>query len=120
MASYPTTDETARKILAADYESPCPHDGAYLDLSGYAQCPTCGQRTWRWHHVPSIVTGPDGVEHGYTLWQAQDTAQERIVCWCRRVFNADTLNGHKTPGEAFFHHMEAQHAARLKQEREQG
>lgn len=119
MASYGPTNETAREMLSADYASQCAHDGAYLDGAGDARCPGCAQHTWRWHHVPSIVTGPDGVEHWYTLWQAQDTADERIVCWCHRVFNADTLNGHKTPREAFFQHMEAQHAARLKREREQ-
>jgi hypothetical protein len=109
MASYPSTDEMARKILTADYESDCPHDGAYLGLSGDAMCPTCGQQTWRWKHVPNMVQDSTGARHWCKSWEATDTPEERLTCICRRVFHAGVLDGHRTPADAFFHHMEALH-----------
>ena len=109
MASYPSTDEMARTILAADYESDCPHDGAYLGLSGDAVCPTCSQQTWRWKHVPDMVQDSMGTRHWCKSWEAPNAPEERLTCICGRVFHAGVLNGSRTPADAFFHHMEALH-----------
>ena len=102
MASRPTTNEAALKLLQpAGPAAHCPHDEAYLTLTGDAFCPTCGQV------AELFVKDSAGVQHWRLLWVRSGTPAEHITCGCRRTFHAGVLNGLKTPRDAFLHHMAA-------------